>query len=211
MATDVELRVSELLTARLCHELAGPITALANGIDLLCEPGSDLDGETLALVGDSMRRSSLRLQFYRFAYGFSGSSWSGMPVSELAAGYFEGSRVECDSIAALDRLPLPQQKLGCNLLVSGAEALGRGGRLTLTQVGSTQAGFGLRVEAAGEGVSFAREQFEALTLSTLIEDLGPRTVHGFFTGLLAKAQGWRLAAEITAPGRLYLATVPSKP
>jgi len=206
MATDVELRVSELLTARLCHELAGPITALANGIDLLCEPGSDLDGETLALVGESMRRSSHRLQFYRFAYGFSGSSWSGTPVSELAAGYFEGSRVECDSIAALDRLPLPQQKLGCNLLVSGAEALVRGGRVTLTQADS-----GLRLEAAGESVSVAREQFEALTLSTLIEDLGPRTVHEFFTGLLARAQGWRLAADITAPGRLYLATVPSKP
>lgn len=200
----VQLRISELLAARLCHELAGPITALANGADLLSEPGSELDRETLALVEESARRASDRLQFYRFAYGFSGSSWSGTPVSELAAGYFLGSRIVCNYAAVVSRLPFPQQKLGCNLLICGAEALNRGGCLTLDLAGS-----GLRLEAAGQGAFLTREQSEALSLATPIDELGPRTVHGFFTGLLARAQGWRIASEIPAPGRLHLATVPS--
>ena len=131
MATNIELRISELLAARLCHELAGPITALANGVDFLCEPDSELDRETLALVGESTRRASNRLQFYRFAYGFSGGSWSGMPVSELAAGYFLGVADRLQLRRGLSRIPLPQQKLGCNLLICGADALSRGGCLTL--------------------------------------------------------------------------------
>lgn len=204
MSTSNELRLSELLAARLCHELAGPITALANGVDLLCEPESELDRETLALVDESTRRASTRLQFYRFAYGFSGDSWSGTPVSELAAGYFLGSRIVCSYAAAVSRLSFPQQKLGCNLLICGAEALNRGGCLTLDLAVS-----GLRLEAAGDGASLTREQSEALSLATPIDELGPRTVHGFFTGLLARTQGWRLAIEIPAPGQLHLATAPS--
>ena len=129
MAT-IELRISELLAARLCHELAGPITALANGVDFLCEPASELDRETLALVDESTRRASNRLQFYRFAYGFSGGSWSGIPVSELANRYFLGSRIVCNFAAPSLVCRFPRQRLGCNLLICGAESLNRGGRLT---------------------------------------------------------------------------------
>ncbi len=206
MTIDIGLRISELLAARLCHELAGPITALASGVDLLCEPDAELDRETLALVGESTRRASIRLQFYRFAYGFSGGSWSGMPVSELAAGYFQGSRIVCNDASDLSRIPLPQQKLGCNLLICGADALSRGGSLTLETAAS-----GLRLEAAGEGASLTREQSDALGLVTPIEELGPRTIHSYFTGLLARAQGWRVATESPAPGRVCLTTVSARP
>ncbi len=206
MATNIDLRISELLAARLCHELAGPITALTNAADLLSEPGSELDQETLALLDESAQRASNRLQFYRFAYGFSGGSWSGIPASELANRYFLGSQLACNFADPVSGLPLPQQRLGCNLLICGAEIITHGGRLTLDIAGS-----GLRLEAEGDGASLTYEQSEALTLATPIEGLGPRTVHAFFTGLLARAEGWRLAAEMPAPGRVHLTTVPSEP
>ncbi len=206
MAAHIDLRISELLAARLCHELAGPITALTNAADILCEPGSEFDRESLGLLDESAQRASNRLQFYRFAYGFSGGSWSGIPASELATRYFLRSRLACNFAASVSGLPLPLQKLGCNLLICGAEILTRGGRLTLDIAGT-----GLRLEAEGDGASLTNEQSEALTLATPIADLGPRTVHAFFTGLLAGAEGWRLATEMPAPGRVYLTTVPSKP
>src|SRR5215813_6347624 len=74
----VPMRVLELLTARLCHELSAPIAAINNGVELLT--GEDMDPEAspetsfmrdaAALIGDSARRARSRLQFYRFAYGF---------------------------------------------------------------------------------------------------------------------------------------------
>ena len=33
----IDLRVLELLSARLCHELSGPIAAISNGVELLAE------------------------------------------------------------------------------------------------------------------------------------------------------------------------------
>src|SRR5260370_22571067 len=75
----IDLRVLELLTARLCHELSGPIAAVNNGVELLTEdipatgpsPATSFVHDAVTLVGDSARQAASRLQFYRFAYGFS--------------------------------------------------------------------------------------------------------------------------------------------
>src|SRR5438046_4424201 len=78
----IDLRVLELRSARLCHELSGPIAAINNGVELLAEEDSGVGSlpspaflhDAAALVGDSARRARSRLQFYRFAYGFSPGS-----------------------------------------------------------------------------------------------------------------------------------------
>lgn len=198
-----DLRISQLLAARLCHELVGPITAVANGADLLCDDGVETDQEALALVGESALRAASRLEFYRFAYGFVGDGRAaGPPPCELAADYFKGSRILCRYGNEVRSLPLIQQQLVCNLLVIGAEALGRGGIIAVKA-----ADCGIRLEAAGEDVLMTREQSAALTLVAPLADLSARTVHGYFTGLLARAQGWQLA-EATTPGRLYITSLP---
>src|SRR2546422_11320476 len=78
VSATIDMRVLELLTARLCHELSAPIAAINNGVELLAEedsdpgssPGTSFMRDAAALIGDSARRASSRLQFYRFAYGF---------------------------------------------------------------------------------------------------------------------------------------------
>src|SRR5690348_16198222 len=62
--------VLELLSARLCHELSGPIAAISNGVELLAEedPGLGLSTnpaflhDAVALVSESARRARCNLQ-----------------------------------------------------------------------------------------------------------------------------------------------------
>jgi histidine phosphotransferase ChpT len=198
--TSATVRLSELVTARLCHELVGSITAVANGADFLCEPGVEIDQEALALIRESVRRASTRLQFYRFAYGHSGDGPSaGPPPHELAVGFFATSAVTFRYPEDVRALPLVEQKLACNLLVFGAETLVRGGEVAVAVVDR-----GLQLKAAGEVVAVAREQIDALVLTTSIADVTPRTVHAYFTGLLARAQSWQLTISASEPGRLYV-------
>lgn len=205
MTIALDLRISELLTARLCHELVGSITAVANGADLLCEPGLEVDQEALALIQESARRASSRLQFYRFAYGFSGHGpATGLPPHELAAGFFATSQVTCRYPENVRALSLVEQKLACNLLVFGSEALVRGG-----EVAAAVAGPGLRLEAAGEVISVVPEQIDALALALPIAEVTPRTAHAYFTGLLARAQSSRLTVNVAGPGRLSVTSVSS--
>jgi histidine phosphotransferase ChpT len=198
----VDMRILELLTSRLCHELSGPIAAVNNGIELLAEEEADFQRDALALVGDSARRASLQLQFYRFAYGFSrGRAMAGAGPQELAARFFNATRIVCDYGESVRLLPLDFQKLACNLLLVGAEALSRGGSLTLTDGPQ-----GLDLHVVGETVFLSPEVSAALVLATPVAALTSRTVQAYFTGLLAEALRFRLV-HATEPRRVRLTAV----
>src|SRR5260370_41991471 len=104
VSSTVDMRVLELLTARLCHELSAPIAAISNGIELLAEedsdpgptPGTSFVRDAAALIGDSARRAGGRLQFYRFPYGFGGGvALAGPTPRGRAVRFFPQSRLAC--------------------------------------------------------------------------------------------------------------------
>ena len=174
----VEMRVLELLTSRLCHEISGPIAAINNGIELLAEEDPDFQQDALALVGDSARRASSQLQFYRFAYGFScDSTMVGPAPQDLANQFFATTRIACDYIDSVRALPLACQKFACNLLLVGAEILSRGGRLALSDGPAS-----LDLQAIGEGAFLSSEASAALMVATPVSALTSRTVQPYFTG-----------------------------
>ena len=204
----VDLRIVELLTARLCHELSGPIAAINNGVELLAEeepglgarPNPEFLHDAVTLVADSARRARSRLQFYRFAYGAgSGSATAGPAPDEIAIGFFAASRISGDYAEGIRMLSRDRQKLACNLLSVGADALPRGGRLVLTVSP-------LGLEAVGEAAALSPEAREALMLVTPVAELDSWTVQPYFAGVLAKALHLSLIAT-TEPGRVRLRTV----
>ena len=192
----LDLRVLELLAARLCHELSGPIAAINNGIELLADElvlasggaGPDFVRDAFGLVGDSASRAARRLQFYRFAYGFGhGGLMAGSAPDELATRFFEGTRIACDYGDSIRAMPLDWQRLACNLLLTGAEALPRGGNLVLAAGPA-----GINVEAVGEFATLSPETSAALARTTPVASLTSRSVQAYFTGLLAETLGRRL-------------------
>ena len=204
----IDLRVLELLSARLCHELSGPIAAINNGVELLADEDAGLGSppdpvflhDAVALVSESARRARFRLQFYRFAYGFSsGSVIAGPAPHEIAMSFLAAANIIGDYAEGIRMLSPDWQKLACNLLSVGVDALPRGGRLILTDDP-------LGLEAVGEPAALSAEAREALMLVTPIADLTARTVQPYFTGLLAKALGRSLIAT-AEPGRVRLGLV----
>ena len=134
-------------------------------------------------------RAGSRLQFYRFAYGFVGDGRAaGPPPCELAAGLFRGLADRLRYGDEVRALPLVQQQLACNLLVIGAEALGRGGIIAVKAVDLRHCGS----RPLARMLSMAPEQSAALTLMTPVVDLSCLALcTAYFTGLLARVQGWR--------------------
>lgn len=200
MNTSIDLRIVELLTARLCHDLIGPVAAVANGVELLADEDADFARDAIALVGDSARKANRRLQFYRFAYGFTGAGLTGPAPHQLAADLFADSSVSFDYGAAAQALPVEQQKLACNMLAIAAEPLIRGGRLVLDAKAS-----GPEIDATGEGSGLSAEVRAALSLETQVAELTSRTVGAYFAGLLAEKLGYKIVANDAAGGfRLVL-------
>jgi histidine phosphotransferase ChpT len=200
MTGTVEMRVLELLMARLCHELISPIAAVNNGAEILAEGDADFTADAVRLIADSAQRAGARLQFYRFVYGFaSGGGFSGAPPHELAGNYFAASRIVCEYGEDARGLPLEWQKLACNLLLVGAEALPRGGTLSLHAAPA-----GPELTVSGGAAALAPETAAALALSGPAGGLTARTVQAYFTGLLARDLGRRLAGIPAGPERFRL-------
>jgi histidine phosphotransferase ChpT len=205
----IEMRILELLTARLCHELSGPVAAINNGIELLCDedlepgspPGPGFIRDAVTLVSDSAHRARNRLQFYRFAYGFSrlGGASTGPAPHELAAGFFAAGQIVCNYAESARAMPPDWQHLACNLLAVGADTLPRGGQLALSNGPLT-------IEAIGEAAALSPEARSALMLTTPTTELTARTVQPYFAGLLARVLGCRLIAT-AEPGRVRLTAV----
>jgi len=201
MTRAIDLRVVELLSAKLCHDLISPIAAISNGAELLADEEPEFFRDAVSLVGDSARKASKRLQFYRFAYGFSGGGLAGPPPHQLAAELFEEGAIACDYRAEAQSLPLAQQKLACALLALAGEALPRGGRLCV----GVGAG-GLEIEGEGEGAGPSPPVRAAMSLAPPPTELTSRTVGGYFAGLLAEALGCRLVVA-DQPGGFRIAAV----
>jgi histidine phosphotransferase ChpT len=201
-----DIRLSQLLAARLCHELVGPVTAVINGAEIIGDADIGTDPDALALLRESAQRTGRRLQFYRFIYGFVDEGGAaGPPPYQLAADFFANSRLSCRYGETARARPLREQQLGCNLLALGAEMLPHSGSLAIDVVAA-----GLRLEATGEGIAADPEQLAALSLSLPMTALTPRTVQGYFTALLARSYGARLIAENNPPRRLTITAARAK-
>jgi histidine phosphotransferase ChpT len=199
----VDLRVLEMLAARLCHDLIGPVAAIGNGAELLADEEPDFVQDAISLVGESARKANRRLQFYRFAYGFSGGELAGLPPHRLASTFFEESSVTCDYREKVRALPLEWQKLTCNMLAIAGEALHRGGQLVADGAAGAP-----QVEAIGEGAGPIAQVQAALALATPVDDLTSRAAGAYFTGLLAARLGSRIVLD-ARPGGFRLGLAPA--
>ncbi|MBT5109998.1 MAG: hypothetical protein HOM25_15065 [Rhodospirillaceae bacterium] len=195
----IDLRVSELLCSHLCHELVSPVGAISNGVEMIEEFDGDADADILALIRDSARITSLRLQFYRTAYGAAGagSVRTDEDLRALADGLMQSGRstINWTSDSLVSILNDDQIKLLLNLAPLGADTLPRGGELSVG-VKDSGAGPALSVVATGEGARISAEVEEALRPEASIDLLTPRCIHAYYCQCLAARLGIRVQAAV---------------
>jgi histidine phosphotransferase ChpT len=193
-----------LMGSRLCHDLLGPTSAVVNGLELITsEP--EVSDEALQMVARSADQLSRRLQFYRGAYGVA-SGLTYRAAHDLAEAYFGEGRVRlawATEPEALDRgLPKGTAKLALNLLLLGADILGRGGTMALEGEGRPRPM--LDVTIAGEGLrdDVLAPDWTADAADPV--DPNPRTAQPVFVARLARSLGARVAARRSDRSRLSL-------
>ena len=138
----LDLDMAELLCARLCHDLAGPVGAAAAGAELLDELGeAGIDRDTLELVAASAAAAAARLKYFRAAFGPSGRSQATSLLRELIEGYLASSQsaaapnVDLDWQVATAELPATTARLMLNLVLIARDAAEgpRGGQALLAR------------------------------------------------------------------------------
>lgn len=205
-----EFSVADFLCSRLCHDLVGPISAVANGLELLSD-NPQLEDEAVGLARRSAARAAALVQFFRLAFGNAGNQIVRPQEAQAAAqGLLQDGRVKLDWLVPPETLALPAGggKLLLNMILLATDALPRGGRVAVMLAGE-QEKTRLSVRAIGTEARLPDDAAAALAASVPPVDLTPRTVQAYLAGRLAAGFGVALAPQAVNAGELLLeATLP---
>jgi histidine phosphotransferase ChpT len=194
MTTSLDVRV-----------LAGPVSAVVNGVELMGEEDPDFVADALRLIGTSARTVSKRLQFYRFAYGtLPGEGTSSTIGRDLALKYFDAGNIRCDWPEQESARTFAWQRLACMLLVLAAEALPRGGTVAVLGRGA-----GMAIEADGDTIRLTPETHAGLQPNLSIDNLTARGVHAHLCLLFAAELKLKIAPLRPEPRRLMIELAPA--
>lgn len=206
----LDIRITELLCARLCHELASPVGAINNGIEMIQEFDESMLPDAMPLIASSASLVAERLKFYRMAYGRAGTASivSDAEVRELAAGFLSDGRcrLEWPEGAGISDWPEGWGKLVLNLLPFATETLPRGGTIRIgfeERAGDTR----VAIIAEGEGALVPDECHSALEAGASVDDLTPRSVHAYFLARLADRLSTRVAVDDSIAGQATLSVL----
>lgn len=212
----IDLRVLELLSSKICHDLISPVSAINNGVELIEDIGETVVDEAMKLIADSAAQSSRRLKLFRVAYGRAGSEES-LPIKDMRAiaeQYFVGSKTNLEWSETLDLGALPERrgalKTLINVMILSEEILAYGGTITLYRLSEDDT-LGCRLEVRGRAAQMAPANSEALDGTTPVEALTPRTIQAYITGQFARHFGVQIAAFVPAEESLDLVIKVSPP
>jgi histidine phosphotransferase ChpT len=209
---DADLRLLELIAARMCHDLVGPVGAAVNGAELLAE-GEAADVEVVRLIGQSARQASRRLQVFRVIYGTPGALSGAAPFAQagqLLAAMLEGEKATLDwradpaCEAGIGRVGA---RVALLLAMACVEALPRGGQVRATgAVAGARAT--LEATAIGQGAKFSEETIAAFAGRTSPAQLSPKAAPWDLARRLARAAGGGIDVGAGAEGPILRAILP---
>jgi histidine phosphotransferase ChpT len=124
------LRLAELIAARICHDLSGPIGPMTGMLELAQEDPAAIN-EALSAASQSAASLVARLRLLRCAWSADGGPMDTDTISGLAAAGLSRKRLALDMTGLADAIfPPSTARLLLNVLLLAAEGLPGGGTIT---------------------------------------------------------------------------------
>lgn len=138
------LEISELLVSRLCHDIISPISAVANGLELLeTEDGrnNEMLDQIIPLAKEGSRRALSLLQCFRLSLGagYQGKHIPFLEIRNISDQYFAGTKIQIiwpQQLMILEK-ELFTSRLLLLTLINLPDALPRGGMIKISDSPST--------------------------------------------------------------------------
>lgn len=183
--------MAEMLATKLCHDLTGPIGAVNNGAEFISDEEFSMQGDALQLITDSAREASVRLQFYRQAYGsIKGSGEVSLgEKKQLVSAFFKSSRIQVDwpdMYADAGGVSLAQRtsRLMLNMIMIVAATMIKGGTLRIRIEQDGDAEKVITVAAVADVIKADSEVTKILDHAPDAPEMSPKNVQVYFTASL---------------------------
>ncbi len=184
-AVTLHPKVMELLCSKICHDLVSPVGAVNNGIELMRELGTEMAGDAIDLIESSVGQASARLKIFRLVYGAAGSEQTiaFADIKEVFEDWIRNSRsqVSWEGVPNLDEAPKGFGKVLLNLLILASECNPGDGSITISFENNSAI-----IKVEGKKPSLYEGMTECLDTTIPVDDLNPRLIHAYITGVFIK-------------------------
>jgi histidine phosphotransferase ChpT len=201
------LDLAALLCSRVCHDLISPVGAIANGLEVMEEDkGEETRAFAMDLIKKSARTASAKLQFCRLAFGAAGSAGAQIDsgdAEKVTRGLVEDDKTKVTWNLPRVLLPKNRVKLLLNMVLIGAQAIPRGGQLSVDPVGQGET-MGFRVAASGANARMPQAVPALLSGDPNGHAVDAHAIQPFYTGMLARSCG--LAVALASEGDAIVVT-----
>jgi len=195
------------LAARILHDISGPASGVASGLDLLTESGQG-DGAALELAVSSARILLDLLEFHKVAFAGGAAPVAGATLQRLALTLFEARRPRLEWVSDLDPFPGPAAQAMLILAQISAAALAAGG-LARANAARVREDIVIRIDGEGPRAALHPESLDGLEGRDLLGGLAGRWAPSRYLSALVTAVGGAVTAT-TGVGRFSLtATLPA--
>ena len=215
------LRLAELVSARVCQSLIGPIGAVVNGLELLREaPDRKATAATHNQLDRDCTRIVDRLRFFRLAYGCDDDD---LPVAlddlrNMADAFFAETRIGLDWPIPSEQPLDPTAGINRNaarVLLNGllviAECLGMRGAIAVRAAGGDPtAPSEFHVVGAGDLLPMSAAKCRTLQSDVRIAYLDEETIHPYLARQLARHSGIGFTVAVS-PSRIEAAILLPRP
>jgi histidine phosphotransferase ChpT len=168
---NINPNLASLISARICHDLANPIGAISNGMELMELSGAARTPE-FELTADSVHNANAKLNFFRIAFG--PTTAGDLPPPEITRTLdevFNSTRCQVDWQIS-DSIDRNDAKRLFLLLQCLSSALPRGGVITVSRNANRTT-----LAASGDKVQCDGSLWDGLSTNTPIIDLKASAVH----------------------------------
>lgn len=138
--------MGELLLTRFTHDIAGPISAVANGLDFIMGPGNkgkdeyggatEIKNQAIDLIEDSSKQSLARLQAYRLAYGVvynDSVETESAEVKEIFKRFFHKSQIEIRWNGSFpQKISAAERRICVGMVLTMSRILIYGGKISIS-------------------------------------------------------------------------------
>ena len=176
--------ITENIISRLCHELAGPIGVVSNGIELANEIGGDIASEAMSMANISAVDLVSRIKFYRIAYGIITINFKDFTEFYNIANEFLYSKntkllwaVPEDNV----KLSAAEYKLILNMIALVNMAIIKDGEIKVDIKNNN-----FNISALGGDFASIKNLVTGIDENISSELLTPHNIHGYWTAHLAR-------------------------
>jgi histidine phosphotransferase ChpT len=208
----LDIRILELLSSKICHDLISPVGAINNGVELIEDIGPSVTEDAMKLISNSAQQAAKRLKLFRVAYGKAGAEGVTLrDTRKTAHDYLTGGKIQLTWDDALEFPELGDKRgalkmILCILMVA-EDVLSHGGTITVETIAQNEAN-GVCITASGTHATLSEPIKKALSGEVSVEEVVPRTVHAYVVHCFAEHYDLKISARQLSEEKLSLLLLP---